>query len=867
MKPFAERNRVIIGIVGVAVTAGVVAAALQYDKLPFLNSTTQYSAYFAEAGGLRTGAAVQVSGFRVGDVSNIELDGPRVLVKFKVDKKVRLGDRTEAAIKTKTVLGAKILSLTSRGDGQLNGAIPVERTTPAYELPDALGDLATTVEGLNTKQLSDSLATLAETLERTPPDLKVAVEGVGRFSETLNKRDAELRALLANANKVTTVLSGRADQVVSLIKNTNALLAQLQSQSSALDQISTSISALATQLSGFIAENRATLRPALEKLNGVLAIVDGRKERVQKALKLSTRYVMQIGEAQASGPFIKSYITNLLPGQFLQPFVDVAFSDLGLDPNVLPPSELTDAQTGQPATPALPVPFPRTGQGGEPHLTLPDAITGNPGDPRYPYREPLPAPPPGGPPPGPPAVATVPRASRRRRTDPLAGRQTRARRSITEFGSRIVNRTIRIGVAITLVSLLAGGIAVVARALWNSANKTHVVAYFDNSNGIFPGDEVRILGVPVGAIERIEPQPQRAKISFWVEDKYQVPADAEAVILAPQLVTARAIQLTPVYNGGAVMADGAVIPQDRTAVPVEWDELRDQLEKLTDMLQPTKPGGVSTLGALINTGADNLRGQGPTIRDTVIKMSQAFSVLGDHSNDLFSSVKDLSTLVSALQSSSDLMAQLNRNLASVSALLADDPDEVGRALDDLNTAVGDVKTFVAENRETLGTTFDKLTPVSQALVDSIDDLKQFLHLAPGTLQGLSNIYQPAQAALSTAPVVNNLANPIEFLCGAVQAASRLGAEQSSKLCVQYLAPIIKNRQINFPPLGLNLLVGAQARPNEITYSEDWMRPDYVPPQPASPAEGAPLAAEAPPAALATDPADGLPGLMVPQGSG
>ena len=247
------------------------------------------------------------------------------------------------------------------------------------------------------------------------------------------------------------------------------------------------------------------------------------------------------------------------------------------------------------------------------------------------------------------------------------------------------------------------------------------------------------------------------------------------MILAPQLVTARAIQLTPVYTGGAVMADGAVIPQDRTAVPVEWDELRVQLEKLTEMLQPTEPGGVSTLGALINTGADNLRGQGPTIRDTVIKMSQAFSVLGDHSNDLFSSVKNLSTLVSALQSSSDLMAQLNRNLASVSALLADDPHEVGRALDDLNTAVGDVQAFVADNRETLGTTFDKLTSVSQALVDSIDDVKQFLHLAPGTLQGLSNIYQPAQAALSTAPVVNNFANPIEFLCGAVQAASRLGS--------------------------------------------------------------------------------------------
>jgi phospholipid/cholesterol/gamma-HCH transport system substrate-binding protein len=408
MKPFAERNRVIIGVVGVAVTAATVAAALQYDKLPLLNSATEYSAYFAEAGGLQTGAAVQVSGFRVGDVASIELDGSQVLVTFKVDKNVRLGERTEVAIKTKSVLGAKILSITSRGEGTLTGPIPVERTTPAYELPDALGDLASTVEDLNTNQVSDSLATLAQTFQDTPPDLKVAVEGVARLSETLDKRDAELRGLLANANKATTVLSGRADQVVGLIKNTDALLVQLETQSSALDEIAHSISALATQLSGFIAENRASLRPALDKLNGVLAIVDSRKEQVQKALKLLGNYVLHIGEATASGPFIKSYITNLLPGQFVQPFIDAAFSDLGLDPNVLPPSELTDPPTGQPGTPALPVPYPRTGQGGEPHLTLPDAITGNPGDPRYPYREPLPAPPPGGPPPGPPADSAAP---------------------------------------------------------------------------------------------------------------------------------------------------------------------------------------------------------------------------------------------------------------------------------------------------------------------------------------------------------------------------------------------------------------------------------------------------------------------------
>jgi phospholipid/cholesterol/gamma-HCH transport system substrate-binding protein len=433
----------------------------------------------------------------------------------------------------------------------------------------------------------------------------------------------------------------------------------------------------------------------------------------------------------------------------------------------------------------------------------------------------------------------------------------------------------RIGLAVVLAVALIAGVVVVVRSA-SGIGRNHIVAYFDNSNGLFKGDEVRILGVPVGEIDAIEPQAERVKITFWVNDKYKVPADAKAAILSPQLITSRAIQLTPAYTSGPVMANGAVIPEDRTAVPVEWDDLRQQLEKLTDALQPTQPGGVSTLGAFVNTAADNLRGEGANIRDTLIKMSQAFSALGDHSSDIFTTIKNLSILVSALQDSSGLLKQLNGNLAAVTALLADGPNEVGQAVHDLNIASGDLHDFLVDNHDALATTSDKLASISKSVVDSLDDIKQTLHVAPTAFQNFANIFQPAQAALTGALVVNNFANPITFLCGAIQAASRLGAEQSAKLCAQYLAPIIKNRQYNFPPVGENFFVGASARPNEVTYSEDWMRPDFVPPA-AAPPPDAPLAAEAPPPPaaaapppaepVATDPGAGLTGMMVPPGGG
>lgn len=405
MKSFSERNPFVLGAVGAVVIAGVVIAALQWQKLPFLNQGRDYSAYFPDAAGLYDGASVEVSGLPVGKVSSIELDGPRVLVKFHVKGDVRLGERTGAAIKTKGLLGTKMLDVHPTGDGGLSGPIPLERTTSPYQLPDAIGDLAITISGLNTGQLSDSLATLAQTFADTPPEVKDAVTGAARFADTLNKQDTQLRNLLANAARATDVLGKRTDQIVRLVGNTNALLVALRRQSDAIDSIWANMSAVSRQLKGFITENRHRLTPALDKLNGVLTILDNRKERLQEGIKLLNNYAMSLGESLSSGPFFKAYVANLFPGQFVQPFVDAAFSDLGLDPNVLLPSQRLDPQTGQPDTPALPVPYPRTGQGGEPNVTLPDAITGNPGDRRYPYREPLPAPPPGGPPPGPPAVA------------------------------------------------------------------------------------------------------------------------------------------------------------------------------------------------------------------------------------------------------------------------------------------------------------------------------------------------------------------------------------------------------------------------------------------------------------------------------
>jgi phospholipid/cholesterol/gamma-HCH transport system substrate-binding protein len=207
-------------------------------------------------------------------------------------------------------------------------------------------------------------------------------------------------------------------------------------------------------------------------------------------------------------------------------------------------------------------------------------------------------------------------------------------------------------------------------------------------------------------------------------------------------------------------------------------------------------------------------------------------------------------LVSALTSSSDLLAAFNVNLADITTVLSNSPREFADAMTSLDSAVTDLRGFIGENREGFGVTVDHLAAITTALNESRGDLKQVLHIAPSVFQNFVNIYQPAQSAITGVMALGNFANTVQFICGGIEALARANSLQASKLCVQYLAPIIKNRQYNFLPIGGNPFVGTAARPNEITYSEDRLRPAAAqqPPEPAP---------------QPIDPELGLPGLLLP----
>jgi phospholipid/cholesterol/gamma-HCH transport system substrate-binding protein len=373
--------------------------------------------------------------------------------------------------------------------------------------------------------------------------------------------------------------------------------------------------------------------------------------------------------------------------------------------------------------------------------------------------------------------------------------------------------------------LIGGAVAVVVAAVVAGAlyffpgiGKTTITAQFPSTTGLYAGDDVRVLGVKVGSIESIDPNGTGATVVMNVDRSVDIPADAKAVIVAPNLVAARFVQLTPVYDGGDAMSDGAEIPVERTAVPVEWDEIKTELTRLSDALGPEGAADQGSLGRFIDTAGENLDGNGEALRNTLREVSDTMKLLSDGRTDLFGTVRNLQAFVSALSASNEQIVQFGGRLASVSSLLADTSDELGTALTDLDLALGDVQRFVSENGDALNEQVGRLADATTTLVEKRPQLEQVLHVAPNALANFNNIYSPRQGSLNGAIAATNAGNPINMICGMIEGLETNDSDRSADLCAQYLGPVLNSITTNYPGILLNPAVGANATPDQIVYS-------------------------------------------------
>ncbi|MEV4596487.1 MCE family protein [Amycolatopsis sp. NPDC049253] len=313
MKSFQKRNPVPIALVGLAVLVLGFVAALNSDDLPVIGGGTTYSAEFSEAAGLTTDNDVRIAGVKVGKVSEIKLDGASVKVSFKV-KDAWLGDKTSAAIKIKTLLGQKYLSLDPQGVGTLNPdqPIPRDRTMSPYDVLDAFRGLSQTVDDINTDQLAKSFDTITQTFANTPEDVKGALSGLSKLSDTIASRDAQLSNLLANTREVSQTLVDRDAEVQKLITDGNQLLDEISKREQAITALLDGSKELATQLQGLVDDNDKQLDPVLTQLDQLTSMLQRNQDSLAQGIAKFAPFVRVFTNTIGTGHWFDNYICGLV---------------------------------------------------------------------------------------------------------------------------------------------------------------------------------------------------------------------------------------------------------------------------------------------------------------------------------------------------------------------------------------------------------------------------------------------------------------------------------------------------------------------------------------------------------------------------
>lgn len=315
MKPFRERNPVVIGAVSFALLALLFVVAFRAQDLPLIGGGDTYYAEFSESGGLKVNDEVRLAGVRVGKVNSIELDDGVVKVGFKIKTDADLGDETKAAIKVKTLLGSMFLSIEPDGSGELKegGTIPVDRTTSPFDVVDAFEGLAETSDRIDTDQLAASLTTLADLTRNTPEEFRAALEGVSALSEVVASRDEQINSLLNSLQRVSTVLDARDEDIIGLMRDADILFRALLERRQAIHNILVSTVTLSEELTALVRQSRADLKPALQHLESVLAVINKNEENLDRSLQLMAPFYTVFANVFGNGPWWDTYIANMPP--------------------------------------------------------------------------------------------------------------------------------------------------------------------------------------------------------------------------------------------------------------------------------------------------------------------------------------------------------------------------------------------------------------------------------------------------------------------------------------------------------------------------------------------------------------------------
>jgi phospholipid/cholesterol/gamma-HCH transport system substrate-binding protein len=313
MKRFRERNLRVLGLVTLVLAVALVFGALEFPKLPLINDQATYSADLSDAANLVPSDQVWLYGVSIGSVTGMTLDGDMVKVTFTVDSGIHLGSTTSAAVVVQSPIGTEVLKLIPSGSGNLEGAIPLSRTSVPFTLVDALSGFSQEVQGYNKAALEKSFDVIADNLSATSgAQTQAAFNGLAQLSQIFGSQSGAIASVISQGAGISSVLSQRSGQLFDLVGQADIVLQVLEQRRAVIKSLLDGASALSQKLSQFLSSNSPQLTTLFDNLQSVTAVLAQNADNVGRAIPLLAALAKYTANSTGSGPFVDAVVPTLL---------------------------------------------------------------------------------------------------------------------------------------------------------------------------------------------------------------------------------------------------------------------------------------------------------------------------------------------------------------------------------------------------------------------------------------------------------------------------------------------------------------------------------------------------------------------------
>ncbi|MFT6144855.1 MAG: phospholipid/cholesterol/gamma-HCH transport system substrate-binding protein [Myxococcota bacterium] len=253
-----------------------------------------------------------------------------------------------------------------------------------------------------------------------------------------------------------------------------------------------------------------------------------------------------------------------------------------------------------------------------------------------------------------------------------------------------------------------------------------------SADGLWKGTSVKLAGVDVGAIERVEVQGAQARLTLLVREAYQLPVDSKADLRSSGLLGDRYVAVIP-GEEEPLLQDGSVIQLKEP--PADIEQITRNVQHISEDVQAI----TSVLREMIEND-DNTDAIEATLQNVEGLTAEVESLVSRNSRDIDAIVDSVARLTATLEGFA----------VDVSADVDQEMDQLQEATETLQGALSDIESITGKMDDGQGTIGALIN--DSATIDAINDTVENVNEVVEGFSGLqAEVYYTGRYYFGTQP--------------------------------------------------------------------------------------------------------------------